>query len=160
MKLARRQLRLTFPATGESVLAELLDDEAPAACALLWGMLPVETKAIHGMYSGAEIFALVDQPPPAPAENLVQLPLPGEILYFYDPGSGATGARKPAGEIVVVYGRGVTLRAHEGVPTHCTLCARIPGDWKYDWPKFAQECRKARWEGPQPLRIERVENKK
>ncbi|MBI4624938.1 MAG: DUF3830 family protein [Verrucomicrobia bacterium] len=158
MKPTRRQLRLTFPATGESVLAELLDDEAPAACELLWGLLPVETKAIHGMYSGAEIFALVDEAPPAPAENLVQLPLPGEILYFYDPGSGATGARKPVGEIVVVYGRGVTLRAHEGVPTHCTLCARIPGDWKYDWPTFAQECRKARWEGPQQLRIERVES--
>ena len=157
MNLIRRQLRLTFPASGESVVAELLDDEAPNACDLIWDMLPVETKAIHGMYSGAEIFAMVDQPQPAPAENLVQLPLPGEILYFNDPGTGATGARKPVGEIVVVYGRGVTLRAHEGVPTHCALFARIPGDWKYDWPKFAAECRKARWEGPQVLRIERAE---
>jgi hypothetical protein len=158
MKSLRRQLRLTFPASGESVLADLLDDEAPGVCALVWGLLPVEAKAIHGMYSGAEIFALVDQPQPAPAENLVQLPLPGEILYFYDPGAGATGAKKPVGEIVVVYGRGVTLRAHEGVPTHCALCARIPGDWKSDWPEFAQACRKVRWEGPQILRIERVES--
>ncbi len=157
MNSPRRQLRLTFPSSGISVLAELLDDEAPASAALVWSMLPVETKAIHGMYSGAEVFAMVDKPQPAPAENLVQLPLPGEILYFFDPGSGATGAKKPVGEIVVVYGRGVTLRAHEGVPTHCTLCARIPGDWKYDWREFAQECRKARWEGPQLLRIERVE---
>lgn len=157
MKSTRRQLRLTFLASGVSVLAELLDDEAPASAALVWSMLPFETRAIHGMYSGAEVFAMVDKPQPAPAENLVQLPLPGEILYFFDPGSGATGAKKPVGEIVVVYGRGVTLRAHEGVPTHCTLCARIPGDWKYDWREFAQECRKARWEGPQLLRIERVE---
>ena len=151
-------MRLTFQATGESVLAELLDDEAPKVCELLWAMLPVETKAIHGMYSGAEVFVMVDHPQPAPAENLVQLPLPGEILYFYDASVGAAGARKPVGEIVVVYGRGVTLRAHEGVPTHCALCARIPGDWKYDWPAFAQACRKARWEGPQVLRIERVES--
>jgi len=156
MKPARRQIRLTFTASGESILAELLDDEAPNVCELVWRMLPLETKAIHGMYSGAEIFALVEQPQPAPAENLVQLPVPGEILYFYDPGLGATGARKPVGEIVVVYGRGVTLRAHEGVPTHCALWARIPGDWKYDWRPFAQECRKARWEGPPVLRIERV----
>lgn len=157
IKPKRRQLRLTFPGTGESVLAELLDDEAPGVCQLVWDMLPVESKAIHGMYSGAEVFALVDKPKPAPAENLVQLPLPGEILYFYDAGTGAVGAKKPVGEIVVVYGRGVTLRAHEGVPTHCALWARIPGDWKYDWPKFAQACRKARWEGPQLFRIERVE---
>ena len=157
MKATRRQLRLTFPATGRSVQAELLDDEAPNVCALIWNMLPIETKAIHGMYSGAEIFAMIDQPPPAPPENLVQLPLPGELLYFFDPGAGAVGAKKPVGEIALVYGRGVTLRAHEGVPTHCALFARIPGDWKYDWTAFAQECRKARWEGPQVFRIERVE---
>jgi hypothetical protein len=157
MKLPRRHLRFTFSASGKSITAELLDDEAPKVCELVWSMLPVETKAIHGMYSGAEIFAIVDKPQPAPAENLVQLPLPGEILYFYDPGIGAVGAKKPVGEIALVYGRGVTLRAHEGVPTHCALFARIPGDWKYDWTAFAQECRKARWEGPQLLRIERVE---
>ncbi len=158
MNAPRRQVRLTFVATGESILAELLDDEAPQVSQLVWDMLPVESKAIHGMYSGAEVFVMVDNPRPAPAENMVQLPLPGELLYFYDPAVDAVGARKPVGEIVVVYGRGVTLRAHEGVPTHCALFGRIPGDWKYDWPKFAQACRKARWEGPPILRIERVEN--
>jgi hypothetical protein len=156
MQQKRRHLRLTFVATGESVLAEMLDDEAPAVCRLVWGMLPVETNAIHGMYSGAEVFAMVEKPKPAPAENLVQIPVPGEILYFFDRSVGAVGAKKPVGEIVVVYGRGVTLRAHEGVPTHCALFARIPGDWKYDWQSFAKECRKCRWEGPQMLRIERA----
>jgi hypothetical protein len=120
-------------------------------------MLPIESKAIHGMYSGAEVFVLVDRPQPAPAENLVQLPLPGELLYFHDPGTGGVGARKPVGEIAVVYGRGVTLRAHEGVATSCVLFARIPGDWKYDWVEFAQACRQVRWEGPRLMRIERVE---
>ncbi|MDO8538806.1 MAG: DUF3830 family protein [Opitutaceae bacterium] len=158
MSTSRRHVRLTFVASGVSVLAELLDDEAPNACRLVWDMLPVEAKAVHGMYSGAEVFVMVDKPRPAAAENLVQLPLPGEILYFFDPGAGAVGAKKPVGEIVIVYGRGVTLRAHEGVPTQCALFARIAGDWKYDWKPFAQECRKARWEGPQPLRIERVES--
>ena len=151
-----RRIRLTFPAMNESVVAELLDAEAPGVCALVWDMLPVESKAIHGMYSGAEVFVMVDKPQPAPAENLVQLPLPGELLYFFDPGTGGVGAKKPVGEIALVYGRGVTLRAHEGVPTHAALFARIPGDWKYDWTKFAQACRKCRWEGPAALRIERV----
>jgi len=43
------------------------------------------------------------------------------------------------------------------VPTYCCLFARIPGDWKYDWTDFAMACRRARREGPQALRIERVE---
>jgi uncharacterized protein DUF3830 len=147
---------LTFPAAGLSLVAEMLDDEAPNVCKLVWDLLPVETKVIHGMYSGAEVFAMLDKPQPAPQENLVQLPLPGELLYFYDSNIGAAGGKKPVAELVLVYGRGVVLRAHEGVPTHCSLFARIAGDWKYDWTAFAAECRKARWEGPQTLRIEQA----
>jgi hypothetical protein len=154
----RRHIRLTYIATGESAPPEMLDDEAPQVCQRVWDILPIETKVIHGMYSGAEVFAMLDNPRPVPEENRVQLPLPGELLYFYDPSTGAVGARKPVAELVIVYGRGVVLRAHEGVPTHCSLFARIPGDWKYDWAGFAQACRKARWEGPQMLRIERADS--
>ena len=148
-------MRLSF-ATGESVLADLLDDEAPQVCRLVWELLPVEHKALHGMYSGSEVFVLLDTAVPAPAENLVQLALPGEILFFYDPGTGATGARKPVSEICIVYDRGVTLRAHEGVPAWTALFARIPGDWKHDWQPFQQACRRVRREGPQVLRMERA----
>ena len=157
MKAQRRQIRLTYVNTKESVLAEMLDDEAPGVCEQVWNLLPVEAKVIHGMYSGAEVFMMLDNPQPAPQENLVQLPLPGELLYFFDQNTGAAGGRKLVAEIVVVYGRGVVLRAHEGIPTQCHLFARLPGDWKYDWQPFAQACRRARWEGPQVLRIERAD---
>ncbi|HVV02089.1 MAG TPA: DUF3830 family protein [Verrucomicrobiae bacterium] len=156
MRQERRKIKLTFVETGESATAEMLEDEAPNVCKFIWNRLPIETKVIHGMYSGLEVFAMLDRPEAVPAENMVQLPLPGELLYFYDPSVGAVGAKKPVGEVVIAYGRGVVLRAHEGVPTHCALFARIPGDWKYDWLEFARECRKARWEGPQTLRIERA----
>lgn len=125
-------------------------------CDLIWNSLPIEGKAIHGMYSGAEVFVLVDKPQPAPAENMVNLPLPGELLYFFDEGKGAVGARKPVGEVCFVYGRGVVLRGHEGIPAHASLFARVPGDWKTDWLPFAQACRKCRWEGPRRLLLERV----
>ncbi len=157
MNSKTRRIRLTFTTTGESVVAEMLEADAPNVCQTIWDQLPVEGKAIHGMYSGAEVFVMAERPQPVPSENMVQLPLPGEILAFYDPGTGGVGAKKPVMEFVIVYGRGVVLRAHEGVPTHCALFARIPGDWKYDWVSFAQACRKARWEGPQLLRLERVE---
>jgi hypothetical protein len=152
----RRRIRLTFVETGESVLAEMLDDEAADVCRIVWDLLPVETRAIHGMYSGAEVFAILDDPQPVPPESLTQLPLPGEILYFYDDSKNVTNVRKAVAELCIVYNRGVVLRGPEGVPTHASLFARIPGDWKYDWVAFREACRKARWEGPPMLRIERA----
>jgi hypothetical protein len=153
---AHRRIRLTFVATGETVLAEMLDDEAPQVCQIVWDLLPIETRAIHGMYSGAEVFAILNDPKPVPPENLTQLPLPGEILYFYDESKNVTNVRKAVAELCIVYNRGVVLRGPEGVPTHASLFARIPGDWKYDWIPFRDACRKARWEGPPVLRIERA----
>ena len=154
--MARRQICLTFVDAGESVLADMLDDEAPEVCRLVWDLLPVETRAIHGMYSGAEVFALLDNPQPCAPEGLTQLPLPGEILYFYDESKNVTNTRAAVAELCIVYNRGVVLRGPEGVPTHASVFARIPGDWKYDWTDFRDACRKARWEGPQMLRIERA----
>lgn len=154
--MARRQIRLTFVEAGASALADMLDEEAPEVCQLVWDLLPIETRAIHGMYSGAEVFALLDDPRPCAPEGLTQLPLPGEILYFYDESKNVTNTRAAVAELCIVYNRGVVLRGPEGVPTHASLFARIPGDWKYDWTAFRDACRKARWEGPQRLRIERA----
>lgn len=149
-----RKLRLSFPHTGESVIAELLDEDAPAVCDYIWNLLPIETKAIHGMYSGAEVFQLIDSPQPVSPQNMTALPLPGELLYFYDPGGNVTSRRQAVGEVCLVYGRGVSLKGPEGVPAYAALFARIPGDWKHDWKEFAQACRRCRWDGPQMLRIE------
>jgi hypothetical protein len=154
--MERRRIRLTFVETGESVLAEMLNDEAPEVCRIVWDLLPVETRAIHGMYSGAEVFAMLDNPQPVPPESLTQLPLPGEILYFYDDSNNITNVRKAVAELCIVYNRGVVLRGPEGVPTHASLFARIPGDWKYDWTPFREACRNSRWKGPPVLRIERA----
>src|SRR5262249_48727587 len=105
-----RQIRLTFVQTGESVIAEMLDDEAPRVCQLVWERLPVEQQMIHAQYSGAEVYLLLERAEYAPPENLVRLPLPGEICYFCEPPGSVTGAQEPASEILIIYHRGVTLR--------------------------------------------------
>jgi hypothetical protein len=151
----RRRIRLSFPATGQSVSADMLDDEAPEVCRLVWERLPLEGKTVHGMYSGAEVFLLLEKPIPHPPENLCQIPLPGEVFLFYDDSLSVTGNKQPIGEVCFVYNRGVILRGPEGVPTYCSLFARVPGDWKVDWVDFQQACRKVRSDGPQVLRIER-----
>lgn len=152
-----RRLRLTL-GTGESVLANLLDDEAPQTADHVWSRLPVEGPLIHGQFSGAEVFILVDDPIRLPPENLVQLPLPGELLFFWEGTESATAGpgAVPVEEIAFIYGRGVTLKQAEGVPTHLNLFARVPGDWKTDWTDFAAGCRAAR-RAPTTLRIERAE---
>jgi hypothetical protein len=157
MPQTRRRIRLTYVATGESVVADMLDDEAPTICEYVWSILQVEGRTLHGMYSGAEVFLLVDPPRELPPENLCQLPLPGEILWFFDGSSSVANSKKPVSEICIVYGRGVVLRAPEGVPTYCSLFARIPGDWKHDWVPFRDASKRVRLQGPQLLRIERFD---
>jgi hypothetical protein len=157
----RRHIRLSFVPTGESVVAELLDDEAPRTCELVWNRLPLEYDVTHGRYSGMEVFVVVDNPQTAPDENRTQLPLPGEILYWSSIDTSVTGNGKLVAEICVIYGRGVTLRGAEGVPSFGSLFARIPGDWKYDWTAFADTCRRVRTHGLRVrLRIERAEGGK
>jgi hypothetical protein len=109
------------------------------------------------MYSGAEVFQLLDNAQDVAPQNRTHLPLPGELLYFYDAGGNVTNRLGAVGEICLMYGRGVSLKGPEGVPTYASLFARIPGDWKHDWTAFAQACRRCRWEGPQLLRIEKHE---
>jgi hypothetical protein len=132
----------------------MLDDDAPVVCDYIRRRLPLESRAIHGMYSGAEVFQLLENPEAVAHENRTSLPLPGELLYFFDAGGNVTGRPGAVGEICLVYGRGVSLKGPEGAPTYASLFARIPGDWKRDWTAFAQACRRCRWEGPQVLRIE------
>jgi len=151
----RRRIRLTIVETGESLVADLLDDEAPVTAEHVWNLLPVDSQLIHGQFSGAEVFVLLDPPMQLPPENLVQLPLPGELLYFYEGTDSATGGPDPAAEIAFIYNRGVTLRQAEGVPTHLNLFGRVPGDWKTDWTEFRAACRKAR-SNRLNLRMERV----
>src|SRR5882672_7979147 len=98
-----RKIRLRFPATGESAVAQLLDEEAPDVCQQIWDWLPVEHKAIHGQVSGSEVFVLLDDPKPLPAQQTVQLPLPGEILYFFDQGGRVASGRQASAEICFVY---------------------------------------------------------
>src|ERR1041385_9499885 len=90
-----RQLRLTLVGTGQSVTAELLDDEAPHTAEHVWNRLPIEGRLVHAQNSGAEVFVYVDDPVRLPAENLVQLPLPGELLYFYLGPENATSGSEP-----------------------------------------------------------------
>ena len=55
-----RRIRFTFPDTNESAIAALLDEEAPRLCEMVWNLLPLEKRVLHGMYSGAEVFMVLE----------------------------------------------------------------------------------------------------
>jgi hypothetical protein len=145
-----QHITLSFPKENVSATAELLTDAAPETCRFVWLNLPVEGRTIHGMYSGAEIFVFVDPPTPVEAENLVNMPLPGEILYYYQENVYADST-EPFAEICVIYGRNVQLRGAGGIPTFASLFARMVGDWS----EFAAVCKRVRYEGPKLLKITR-----
>lgn len=157
MPPTRRHIRLSFVDSGVSVVAEMLDDEAPATCALIWDMLPLEHDLYHGRFSGKEVFVVLDEAPEVRPEQRCSLPLPGEILYWRDESTAVDSGGQPVAEIVLAFGRAVRLGGPEGVQTFANLFARIPGDWKYDWTEFAAACGSVRTEGLKRFRIERVE---
>ena len=78
-----------------TVLAEMLDDEAPEVCRIVWDLLPVENKTIHGQFSGAEVFILLEnpQPIPKPMSAAAKMPAAGARIASRSPTS--TSDRPP-----------------------------------------------------------------
>jgi hypothetical protein len=83
------------------------------------------------------------------------LPLSGETLYWFVHDTSMISRGKPVAEICLIYGRGVTLRGPDGMPSTGNLFARIVGGWKYGWVPFQDTCRGVR-SATARLRIERV----
>lgn len=135
-----------------SATADLLDDRAPKTCALVWERLPFEGRLIHGMYSGPELFIMLDGLPGVGPENQVAHPLPGDIGYFHqDAGLFATSPRAVA-ELVYVYDRGVSIKGAEGHDSFVNLFAQFRPDTSAE---FLAVSKRVRREGPWTLRVER-----
>lgn len=134
-----------------SAVADLLEDRAPKTCELIWERLPLEGRLIHGMYSGPELFIILDGFPGVVAENQVNRPLPGDIGYWHQaPGLYASSPNEVA-ELVYVYDRGVAIKGADGHDTWVNLFARLrPGS-----DEFLAASKRVRKEGPFTLRIER-----
>lgn len=134
-----------------TAVADLLDDRAPKTCELIWERLPLEGRLIHGMYSGPELFIILDGFPGVGPENQVSRPLPGDVGYFHqDPGLYATSPHEVA-ELVYVYDRGVAIKGAEGHDSWVNLFATLRPEGA---KSFFAASRRARREGPFTLRVE------
>jgi hypothetical protein len=128
-----------------SAVADLLDDEAPRTCSLIWDGLPLEGRLVHGMYSGPELFIVLPGFPAVEAENQVQRALPGDVGYWHNAAGLHASAPAEVAELVFVYDRGVSIKGSDGSDSWVNLFARINADEAGD---FFAVCRRSRTEGP------------
>ena len=145
---------LTFHIVEEQVsaVAELLEDRAPRTCELVWERLPIEGRLVHGMYSGPELFVILDGFPGVGPENQVSRPLPGDIGYFHQEAGLYASSPHEVAELVYVYDRGAAIKGAEGHDSWVNLFARLRPDGA---DAFLAASRRARREGPFTLRVER-----
>lgn len=134
-----------------SAVADLLEDRAPRTCELIRQRLPLEGRLIHGMYSGPELFVMLDGFPGVGPENQVSRPLPGDVGYFHqDAGLYASSPHEVA-ELVYVYDRGAAIKGAEGHDSFVNLFARLRLEGA---EAFLAASKRARREGPFTLRVE------
>src|SRR3990170_711710 len=145
---------LTFHIVEEQVsaVADLLEDRAPRTCELVWERLPIEGRLIHGMYSGPELFVILDGFSGVGPENQVSRPLPGDIGYFHQEAGLYASSPHEVAELVYVYDRGAAIKGADGHDSWVNLFARLRPDGA---EAFLAASKRARREGPFTLRVER-----
>ena len=147
-----RTLILKLVEPEVSAVADLLDEQAPETCRMIWDHLPLEGRTVHGMYSGPELFIRTDHLPRVAAENQMHRPLPGDMGFWFQEGGRYHGSPVPVSEVVFIYNRGAAIMGADGQPTWVNLFAQIRAAGA---EAFYAAARKVRTEGPVTLRIER-----
>ena len=105
---------------GVKFIAELLEREASKTCKTILEALPIESKALHHMWSGEGIYV------PMPSGKVAaRLELENSTVY---PSRGDVGWYSPEKEIFIIYGR---ARWHTLTgPAPCNVFARISENLK------------------------------
>jgi hypothetical protein len=152
-----RQIRVAFSDGSASVVADLIEDDAPNTSQAIWDMLPLRLTAIHDIWSGHQVLAHLDPSAYVPPENVLTfVPMPGDIFYYYRPAHyfrGAPYGRVESAELGFVYDRDTRPQGPRG-PEAVNLFAHVGGDLE----GFARACEDMIRTGQKELVIERVES--
>lgn len=131
---------ITLSAGGVTVVARLLEDEAPITTKRFWDALPINEPFRHVRRGGSAGFinalAMRDEPANLPIENRVSFYIPGTI-----------NLKPHQGEICISYGQAQarTVTGNE----YATQFARLVGDYA----PFLEVVRRMQTEGLQQLVI-------
>lgn len=151
-----RQIRLSFVDGSGSAVADLIEDDAPNTCDVLWGMLPLRVNAVHDIWSGHQVLAHLDSSIVLDPENVLTfMPMPGDVFYYYRPPHyfrGAPYGRIESAELGVVYDRDTRPQGPRG-PEAVNLFAHVTSGLE----SLAKGCEAMITTGQKELLIERVE---
>ena len=143
------RLRVTFPETQVSAIAELDPTAAPQTVAGVIAALPLAGTAGHAIYSGSEIMFFIPPTVWLPAENATSRVLPGDLGYYRFRGGAHYGFPDDVAELCWFYDRDATPSMPDG-----PVRVNIFGRFTEGWTEFAAACRAMRSEGAQSVRVD------
>jgi Protein of unknown function (DUF3830) len=139
-----------FVDEGIAASARLLREEAPETCHAVSDALPVAGLARHGIYSGSEVYLVLDDLLAPPREHATTIVGPGDVGFLtVEKGSGY-GIEEAYSEVCWFYDLDATPSMPEG-PIAVNIFARLD-----DADAFFAVCRRMRLEGAKSLEIARA----
>ena len=142
--------KITITLGKAKATAELLDEEAPKTCDLVWNMSPIEGKTGHTIESGKEVFMNLDRKIKLILENQTIHEIPGDVVIYIKP-TIPPPTDPPRPVISFIYERDAQIRSLHG-PVPVNLFARIV----YGLKELGDEAVRMRREGYQNMRIGRA----
>ena len=146
-----KHVRLVFTDEDVSIEAELLEQEAPETCRVIWDRLPLEGDAVHAIYSGSEIAFFISQDIVIEPENQTSRTIPGDVAFYHHPPGVTYGWLDGITEICWFYDRDSRPNMPDG-PVSMNIFGRIVGDPA----EFYSLCYRMRREGAKRFRVERA----
>ncbi len=123
-----KRMIMSFIGEGVSVEVELLEEEAPKTCKLIWDNLPLKGKAIHLSCSGNAVsLGLPGSIRLDEMENASSRLMPGEMGYYFTKGKKWMYWPNDEGEITWYYGRIGSMHQPDG-PCPINIFGRMLGD--------------------------------
>jgi hypothetical protein len=151
-----RRFQINFLEDKVAIRAELLEEDAPATCDVIWNALPLRTKAIHDIWSGHQLFVHLEPMIKLPAENLLTyLPKVGDIFYYYRPPHyfrGAPYGRIEDAELGFVYARDSRPQGPRGPKAVNIFASVFPSDLEL----FKKVGEKILYEGAKDIELTRA----
>lgn len=159
----RKKIKIEILGTDVVAVAELLEEEAPKTTAAMWQAFetPVETKVIHAMLSGRELWTDLPEaarrfdPRSVPKENMTIHPVPGDMGWLFLPGGYERGWPDDCWDMSFVYAPDVRFESFVEGPRPMAIWAQITEGLE-DLAVAAD--RMWQHEGPKMFRISRLES--
>jgi hypothetical protein len=144
------EIVIRFLDEGVAASARLLREQAPKTCRAVLDVLPAAGSARHGIFSGSEVYLVLDELLAPPREHATTIVGPGDVGFLtVEKGSGY-GIEESYSEVCWFYDLDATPSMPEG-PIAVNVFARL-----YDADAFFAVCRDMRLEGAKSVEIARA----